>query len=446
MRSRFPGATSFAILIASATLLLPHLALSQSIPAIPPEIVSAWKHNSENTLLIFRHDGTYFQVQDDATRPGMERGTFTWNQASTAFSATTLRDTNGESGLSHPAGATTLFISGNTLTYTVDGEGSFSFSRVVNSTASAIVGSWFIPGDPTTVTFLADGTYYSTEEEDDAPFGYDGMERGTYTWNSSTGVLTANPSTDTNGDTGLSSLPVGLAFSVVGNAMTVPDDDEDTPSILETTVLRRITQIPIPLDVENDFEVDKFSNFEQTSVANPSLLPVPVSIGEDYPFWGEAYVDDFIPETGGTLTIASQSPRNFVFDEDEWEIDVEYSNLSALNNASAFPDGANYVFACVGGSATLSYPAGGTFPAAPKIVGDAENGYWSAGKYVLGQNQTLIWSAHTNYDPATLVTVLSVVDQDTGEELLYETVLQGDITSYDFSGRLTPGVSLPLKS
>ena len=408
-------------------------AQGQTIAAIPPEIVSAWKHNSENTLLIFRHDGTYFQVQDDATRPGMERGTFTWNKATSAFSATTLRDTNGESGLSHPAGATTLSISGNTLTYTVAGEGSFSFTRVVN-TASAIVGSWFIPGDPTTVTFLADGTYYSTEEEDDVPFGYDGMERGTYSWNSSTGVLTASPITDTNGDTGLSSLPAGFTATIVGNAMTVPDDGE-------TTVLRRITQIPTPLNVENDFEVDKFANYRQTSTANPSLLPVPVPVGGDSPFWGEAYIDDFIPETGGTLTIASQSPRNFVFDEDEWEIDVEYSNLSALNNASAFPDGANYVFACVGGSATLSYPAGGTFPAAPKIVGDDENGMWSAGEYFLGQNQTLIWNPHTNYDSSTLVTVLSVVDQDTGEELLEDTVIQGDITSYDFSDKLTPGSS-----
>ncbi|MEY4568899.1 MAG: hypothetical protein RLZZ398_338 [Verrucomicrobiota bacterium] len=433
MKSRFTRATAFGIVIASATLLLPHLALSQSIPEIPAQILSAWKSNSGNALLIFRHDGTYFQVQDDATRPGMERGTFTWNKATNAFSATTLRDTNGESGLSHPAGATVLSISGNTLTYTVAGEGSFTFSRVVN-TASAIVGSWFIPGDPTTVTFLADGTYYSTEEEDDAPFGYDGMERGTYSWNSSTKVLTATPITDTNGDTGLSSLLAGFTATIVGNAMTVPDDGE-------TTVLRRITQIPTPLNVENDFEVDKFANYRQTSTANPSLLPVPVPIGGDSPFWGEAYVDDFILETGGTLTIASQSPRNFVFDEDEWEIDVEYSNLSALNHASAFPDGANYVFACVGGSATLSYPAGGTFPAVPKIVGDAENGMWSAGEYFLGQNQTLIWNPHTNYDSSTLVTVLSVVDQDTGEELLEETVIQGDITSYDFSGKLTPGVA-----
>ena len=408
------------------------------IAAVAPEIVSAWKINSGNTLLIFRHDGTYFHVEDDGNRPGMERGTYVWNKTSSAFSANTQRDTNGEGGLSHPSGATTLTVSGNTLTYTVAGEGSFTFSRVVN-TASAIVGSWFIPGDLSTVTFLAgsisgstsSGTYYSTEEENRAPFGYDGMERGTYTWNSSTKVLTATPITDTNGDARLSNLPAGFTATIVGNAMTVPDDGG-------TTVFRRITPIASPLDTSNDFEVDQFANYRQTSTANPSLLPVPVV--DDSPFWGEAYIEGTVSGTGGTLTIASQSPRNFV-NADGWGINVSYTSLANLNAASAFPNGVSYVFARSGGSATLSYPAGGTFPPAPKIVGADENGSWFGGEYFLGQNQTLIWSAHTAYDPATLVTVLSVVDQESGETLFYETVFQGDITSHDFTGKLTPGNS-----
>jgi hypothetical protein len=126
-----------AFVLIAATAVLSH---GQTTPEIAPEIVSAWKLNSENALLIFRHDGTYFQIQDDASRPGMERGSFIWDKTTSAFSASPVRDTNGEGGLSHPAGATTLSISGNTLTYTVAGEGSFTFSRVVN-TASAIVGS-----------------------------------------------------------------------------------------------------------------------------------------------------------------------------------------------------------------------------------------------------------------------------------------------------------------
>jgi hypothetical protein len=297
------------------------------------------------------------------------------------------------------------------------------------------------------VTFLADGTYYNTEEEDDAPFDYDGMERGTYTWNPTTGLLTAIPDIDTNGADGLSDLPPGFTATISGNAMTVPDDDEDTPLTLETAVLRRITPITAPLNVAPDFEVDKFSNYQQTSAANPSLLPVPGPLGGDYPFWGEAYIEDTVSGTAGTLTIASQAARPFINDEG-WGIETAYSTLNALNGTNAFPNNANYVLARTGGSATLSFPTGGTFPPAPKItrddiIADAtnEDGAWIAGEYVLAQNQTLIWDAHANYNPATHVTVLSVVDQGTGEELFNETVIQGYITSYDFSGKLTPGTS-----
>lgn len=423
VRTRFLRLSLVALICAVS----PH-AQGVVISEVPPEIISAWKLNGGNALLIFRHDGTYFHAEDDGLRPGMERGAYVWNKATSAFSATTLRDTNGELGLSSPNGTTTLSISGNTMTYHVSNERTYILTRVVN-TASAIVGSWFIPGDPTTVTFLADGTYYSTEEENNAPFGYDGMERGTYTWNSSSKVLTATPITDTNGDTGLSNLPAGFTATIVGNAMTAFDGSE-------TTILRRITPISSPLNTRNDFEVDKFANYRQTSAANPSLLPVPVV--DDSPFLGEAYIEDTVSGIGGTLTIASQSPRDFV-NTDGWGIEVSYTSLANLNAASAFPNGANYVFSRTGGSATLSYPSGGTFPTAPKIVGDSENGTWSGGEYLLGQNQTLIWNAHTAYDPATLVTVLSVVDQETGDELFNEAVFQGDITSYDFAGKLTPG-------
>ena len=266
------------------------------------------------------------------------------------------------------------------------------------------------------------------------------MERGTYTWNPSTGVLSATPNTDTNGADGLSNPSSVFTATISGNAMTVPDDEE-------SRTYRRLTQIPTPLNVKNDFEVDQFINYQQTSAANPSLLPVPVPGDGDFPFSGEAYIEDTVSGTAGTLTIAGQSARPFI-DDYGWGIETEYTTLDALNASSAFPNAANYVFARTGGSATLTFPAGGTFPPAPKLTRDDlisntpnENGAWIAGEYVLAQNQTLIWEAHTNYDPTTLVTVLSVVAQDTQEEIFYETVIQGDITSYDFSDKLTPGRS-----
>jgi hypothetical protein len=60
----------------------------------------------------------------------MERGTYTWNSGTSAFTATTLVDTNGTAGLSHPGGNATLTISGNTLTYT-DSTGPVVLARVV---------------------------------------------------------------------------------------------------------------------------------------------------------------------------------------------------------------------------------------------------------------------------------------------------------------------------
>jgi hypothetical protein len=48
----------------------------------------------------------------------MERGTYTWDAGTGAFTATTLVDTNGTAGLSNPTGSVTITVSGDTLTYT----------------------------------------------------------------------------------------------------------------------------------------------------------------------------------------------------------------------------------------------------------------------------------------------------------------------------------------
>jgi hypothetical protein len=341
MIARFTRATSLAIPIAAALALLPLPALSQTVA---PEIVSAWKHVTENFVMIFRHDGVFYVIDAEGGQPGMERGTFQWDKTSGEFSVNVVVDTNGDAGLSDPSGATSITISGNTLTYTVAGEGSFPFTRIVN-TPSAIVGSWHIPGQDANLTFMADGTYYHSEESDDEPDSTTGIERGTYTWNSGTGALSATLLTDTNGDIGLSNPAPSYNFTISGNIMTIIDG-------AETFTARRITPILSPLDTASDFEVDKFANYRQTSAAAPSLLPVPVPPGEDHPFWGEAYIENTVDGTGGTLTITGQSPRNFINDEG-WVIGAEYTSLAALNAASAFPNGANYLFSRAGGTATL---------------------------------------------------------------------------------------------
>ena len=420
------------LIITSACLAAGERAHAQfSTP--PPEIVSAWKHNTENLVVIFRHDGVFYIVDGDGGetgQPGMERGTFTWDKSSGAFSANVFVDTNGDAGFSDPNGTSSISISGNTLTYNVTGEGDYIFTRIVN-TPSAIVGSWHLPGQDANLTFLANGTYYHSEESDNEPDSTTGMERGNYTWNSGTGALSANPITDTNGDIGLSDPAPSFNFTISGNVMTITEG-------ADTYTLRRINPILSPLNTENDFEVDKFANHRQTSASAPSSLAGPPT--DDQPFWGEAYIEDTVSGTGGTMTITGQAARDFV-DDFGWGIETEYTSLAALNAASAFPNGANYLFSRTGGTATLSFPANGTFPPAPAVVSGDGNGSWNNGEFILGENQTLIWSAHSAYDPATLVTVLSVVDQGNGDVIFDEEVIQGDIASFDFRGKLTSGRS-----
>jgi len=163
-------------------------------------------------VITFLADGTYLFAQDGDSiadpngQDGMERGTYTWNASTGAFSSVTTVDTNGQWGLSHPQGSQNIQVNGDTLTIT-SLEGSFSASRVGDAT-NPIVGGWNFTGDANdrvALTFLADGTYLLAEDKVvPEPGGQDGMEHGTYTWNASTGAFTSITTVDTNGDWGLS--------------------------------------------------------------------------------------------------------------------------------------------------------------------------------------------------------------------------------------------------
>jgi hypothetical protein len=88
-----------------------------------------------HVTITFFADGSYMLAEDGVTdadgQSGMERGTYTWNPTTGAFTASTTVDTNGDWGLSHPQGATTMQIVGNTLTVTIVNEGTFTLARVV---------------------------------------------------------------------------------------------------------------------------------------------------------------------------------------------------------------------------------------------------------------------------------------------------------------------------
>jgi hypothetical protein len=110
---------------------------------------------------------------------------------------------------------------------------SFDVFTVLSGQVDAIVGAWQF-GDGASDTsgvllFQADGTYFHAEDVVADGTEVDGMERGSYNWNVNSGLLTATPNTDTNGELGLSA-PIGGPFTatVDGNTMTIADTESTT--------------------------------------------------------------------------------------------------------------------------------------------------------------------------------------------------------------------------
>lgn len=109
----------------------------------PNPIVGAWGranlHNASSAA-VFLPNGYYFMAQDGDPDPitgdpsgqdGMEWGTYAWDQATGAFSATPLVDTNGQWGFSHPQGPMIVTLSSDRRSATFqDDSGSSSAPRV----------------------------------------------------------------------------------------------------------------------------------------------------------------------------------------------------------------------------------------------------------------------------------------------------------------------------
>ncbi len=104
-----------------------------------------------------------------------------------------------------------------------------ALSSFASVSAQSIVGAWTYgntaaPDSAGTglLVFLSNGVYFHAESENtaDAMNGVNGMERGTYTWNSGTGVFTASDIVNTNGSWGLSD-DAPPSISITGDTMDI---------------------------------------------------------------------------------------------------------------------------------------------------------------------------------------------------------------------------------
>lgn len=193
--------------------------------AVPISLIGSWLFDnpgtSERTVVTFI-DPTHFMLVDDGIadadgQPGLERGTYAWNQNNGTLSTAITTDTNGDWGISGLS-ELTLSVSGNTINATADGE-TLIFNKILPSSSSALIGSWLFGGAGSTemsvITFINSNNYVLGDDGIADDGGQPGIERGNYTWNSSDGAVSATASTDTNGDWGL--VPVGAGFMTINN-------------------------------------------------------------------------------------------------------------------------------------------------------------------------------------------------------------------------------------
>ncbi len=126
-----------------------------------------------------------------------------------------------------------------TLLASQPGDASFENAESVSRTfavtsstpqASDIIGAWKLLGeenDDVLIVFNGDGTYYLAELGEADDFGESGLEYGTYAWNPVTGVFTATPSLDQNGDWGLSNPTGAISLLLAGDQLFFEEAGED---------------------------------------------------------------------------------------------------------------------------------------------------------------------------------------------------------------------------
>ncbi|MBU1689569.1 MAG: VPLPA-CTERM sorting domain-containing protein [Gammaproteobacteria bacterium] len=209
-------------------------------------------------------DGTFMHIQDAdggvGGMPGIERGTYNWNPVTGSFSNALSVDTNGEWGSSHPQGSLAFQISGDTMTISEGGIETGTISRIAD-VPNSILGTWYV-NDPTAyapnsgqagglvaMTFMSNGTYLMGQDGSSLsdPTGQDGMERGTYTWDSVTGDFRSTcPAVDTNGEWGLSHGKAGGADGCTGTMATLIVDGNTLKFNGGDLLATRVASVPVP--------------------------------------------------------------------------------------------------------------------------------------------------------------------------------------------------------
>ena len=218
-------------------------------PATPAPLLGSWFMGSalDNSLVVITPiDGTRYVlghagVSDIYGNPGIEYGPYNYNGG--FFNASPTIDTNGEWGFSNFSGLITPFQ------YSMVGieDGPFFFHRIMTSVDYPLIGTWG-EIDPTTgvgvvLTFLDDGSYMWVSADPAQQMLQPGNEWGTYSWDSTTGIITATQLFDLNGDAGFNSTHtrrLTVAQNPMGQDVLTFEELDELGNVTSTGTLPRI--------------------------------------------------------------------------------------------------------------------------------------------------------------------------------------------------------------
>lgn len=240
-RARHEGNDEGYVLDVPAGLLAGFDVVAQ--PPSAARIIGTW--STGDALVAFLADGTYYHLQvanaedvSEGGASGFERGTYTWDETTGAFTVTTRFDTNGDIGLGDANGEAGLNLSvdGDQLTFRHPGENPVVLTRLVGGAAS-LVGGWHLadggPDSGVFVAFLADGTYLLADEGEPEATGYPGFETGSYTWNPVTHAFAVSDiAVDDNGDWGLSHITPAATMTLSADLRTLTFADGEDGGVL----------------------------------------------------------------------------------------------------------------------------------------------------------------------------------------------------------------------
>lgn len=207
-------------------------------------ILGAWTSGDvgglEQIVAIFLANGNFIIGEEidpegfgdgESAMTGMERGTYTWDSNTNAFSANVLVDTNGDFGISSLEGLSVTFTPTNdTLVVQVDGEDdSTVLSRLslVSEVAvnRSIEGAWSL-GMTSLLVFPGNGIYYNSTHIMDDLNPQTGMERGSFALDPESFAFDATPTVDTNADAGVSGGQFNFKTAVHDDRLFLYRDDD----------------------------------------------------------------------------------------------------------------------------------------------------------------------------------------------------------------------------